>query len=70
MMIGGLLGAHAVMIKFAFGVPLAPRTPRLIFIALSTLFGLQLLLFGFIAEMVTKLYYRTEDPYRTEEVVS
>jgi glycosyltransferase involved in cell wall biosynthesis len=67
--IGALLGVHAVIIKYAFGVPLAPRTPRLILITLLILFGIQLLLFGFIAEMVTKLNYKNEKAYRVDETV-
>ncbi len=67
---GGILGVHAVIIKYLFGTPLAPRTPRLILIALLILFGVQLMLFGFISEMITKLNYKNEDPYRVEEVVT
>lgn len=67
MAIGGILGVHAVIIKFIFGIPLTPRTPRLILISLLTIFGLQLVLFGFLAEMVT--HYENEKPYKIETTV-
>lgn len=66
---GVVLGVHAVIIKYLFGVPLTPRTPRLILITLLVLFGIQLLLFGFMAEMITKLNFQNEKPYRIGEGV-
>lgn len=67
--VGLLLGLHAVFIKYVYSASLVSRTPRLILITLLTLFGLQLVLFGFLAEMVTKLHYRDEPAYRVERTI-
>lgn len=63
-LIGGLIGGHAVVMKYAFGEPLTPHLPRLLLVIAMLLFGLQLLTFGIIAEMLTRLRYRDERPYR------
>jgi len=66
---GGLLGTHALVQKYAFGVSLAPEhLPRLIFIVALVLFGFQLIMFGVLAEMLTRVIYRDETPYRIESV--
>jgi hypothetical protein len=67
--LGVVIGTHAVIIKYAFGVSLVPRTPRLILIALLILFGVQLFLFGFIAEMITKVNYKNEKVYRIKDEI-
>ena len=67
--IGVLLGTHAIFIKYVYNIPLEPRTPRLILIALLILFGVQLLIFGVLAEMITKLYYKNEEAYRIGTVI-
>jgi glycosyltransferase involved in cell wall biosynthesis len=67
--IGGLIGGHAVLIKYAFGASLAPRTPRLLLSIGLVLFGFQLLMFGFLAEMIVKQQYRHDRPYRVRTVV-
>jgi glycosyltransferase involved in cell wall biosynthesis len=65
---GGLLGGHAVLMKYAFGERLAPHLPRLVLTVLLVLFGFQLVMFGVLAEMLTRLLYRDETPYRIEQV--
>jgi glycosyltransferase involved in cell wall biosynthesis len=67
--VGGALGGFSVMQRYLLGVPLQPRTPRLILVVLLIVFGLQLLVFGVLAEMLTKLYYRDDTEYRVERVV-
>lgn len=67
--IGGILGVHAVTIKYIFGIPLAPRTPRLILITLLVIFGVQLVLFGFLAEMMTHYHYKDEEPYKIQDMI-
>jgi glycosyltransferase involved in cell wall biosynthesis len=67
--VGVLLGIHAIFIKYIYDIPLEPRTPRLILISLLILFGFQLLIFGVLAEMITKLYYTNEEPYRIDTVI-
>jgi hypothetical protein len=66
---GGILGTHAVLIKYLYGASLNVRTPRLILISLLIIFGIQLVLFGFLAEMVTKYHYRDENPYRVLQII-
>jgi len=65
---GGLLGGHAVVLKYGFGESLAPHLPRLVLTLLLVLFGFQLVMFGVLAEMLTRLLYRDETPYRIERV--
>ncbi len=62
--IGGLIGTHAVAMKVFFGEPLTPHLPRLLLVIAMILFGLHLLTFGIIAEMLTEVRYRNEAPYR------
>lgn len=69
MAIGGTIGFHAVLLKYMFGVPLVPMTPRLILTAALLIFGLQLLIFGFFAEILIKFYYKEDDPYRIDSVI-
>ena len=63
------LGLITTLQKFLFGVELLPRTPRLILVSVLLLFGLQLLVFGVLSEMLTKLQYRDRDHYRIKEIV-
>ncbi|MEF8757125.1 MAG: glycosyltransferase family 2 protein [Halobacteriales archaeon] len=65
---GGLLGGHAIVLKYGFGESLAPHLPRLVLTVLLVLFGFQLVMFGVLAEMLTRLLYRDETPYRIERV--
>ncbi len=67
--IGTLIGGHAVLIKYAFGASLTPRTPRLLLSIGLVLFGFQLLMFGFLAEMIVKQQYRHDRPYRVRTTV-
>jgi glycosyltransferase involved in cell wall biosynthesis len=66
---GGLIGVHALLLKYAFRQALVPKLPRLVLAIALLLFGLQLFTFGFLAEMLTKLYYRDDTPYGIEAVV-
>ncbi len=66
---GGLIGVHAVIRKYAFGASLLPRLPRLILTVALVLFGVILIMFGFLAEMITMLHYRERTPYRIERVL-
>lgn len=66
--IGLVIGSHAVILKYALGVELLPRTPRLILTIALVLFGFQLIMFGFLAEMMIKVYYRDDREYRIESI--
>jgi glycosyltransferase involved in cell wall biosynthesis len=67
--IGMVIGLHAVLSKYVLGVPLLPNLPRLILTVALVLFGLILIMFGFLAEMITKLHYIERKPYRVETTV-
>lgn len=67
--LGIAIGFHALFIKYALGIPLTPRLPRLVFLTALILFGVQLLVFGVLAEMLARFYYRDRRPYRVEELV-
>ncbi|WP_158055587.1 glycosyltransferase family 2 protein [Halorussus halophilus] len=69
---GGLIGAHAVVSKYAFGTELLPRTPRLILTVALILFGFQMLMFGLLTETLVKLYYEDNDSkgYRVQQTIS
>lgn len=67
---GGAIGLHAILLKYIFAVSLSPeRLPRLILTIALVLFGLQLLMFGFFGEMLSKLHYEAHEPYRIDEII-
>lgn len=66
--IGGLIGSHAVFMKYVLGDELLPHLPRLILAVALVIFGFQLLMFGVLAEMLTKIHYKGEAPYRIQSV--
>lgn len=68
--IGGLIGLHATVAKYLFGAELTPHLPRLILVVALVIFGFQLIMFGFLAEMLIKTYYGNTDPYQISEVVT
>ncbi|ERG88903.1 MAG: glycosyltransferases involved in cell wall biogenesis [halophilic archaeon J07HX5] len=61
---GGVLGSYSLVEKYVFGASLAPHLPRLILTVALVLFGFQLVMFGVLAEMLTRVIYRDETPYR------
>jgi glycosyltransferase involved in cell wall biosynthesis len=65
--LGAGLGTVSLGQRVLLGMPLEPRTPRLILTALLIMFGLQMLVFGTVMEYLSKLYYRDERPYRVEQ---
>jgi glycosyltransferase involved in cell wall biosynthesis len=67
--LGGLLGGASLVQRFAFGEALLSHLPRLVLVALLIITGLLLVVFGFLAEMITKLHYSTDTEYRIERVV-
>ena len=66
--VGGLIGLHAVAVRMFFGVSLSPRTPRLLLVVLSITFGVQLIVFGFLGEMIVRTHYRDKRPYRVRSI--
>ncbi|KOX92125.1 glycosyltransferase group 2 family protein [Haloarcula rubripromontorii] len=69
MTVGGLIGSHMVFLKYAFGQSLEPHVPRLILTVALVIFGVQLVMFGFLAEMIVKQQYRDEQPYRVNAII-
>lgn len=67
-MSGATIGAHSLVMKYVFEVSLLTKLPRLLLAVALILFGGQLLVFGFLAEVLTKLYYNDEKPYRVQSV--
>lgn len=65
---GGVMGIHAILLKYVYGLELVPRTPRLILTVGLVLFGFQLLMFGFLAEILAKLHYGNKKTYRIERI--
>ncbi|MFP4590694.1 MAG: glycosyltransferase family 2 protein [Halobacteriales archaeon] len=66
---GTAVGAHALVMKYALGEALTPHVPRLLLVVALILFGLHLLTFGIIAEMLVEVRYREERPYRVARVL-
>jgi len=69
MVLGTGLGAISLVQKYGLGQALSPSLPRLILTVGLVVVGLQLLVFGVLAELLAKLYYRDEDEYRVERTV-
>jgi glycosyltransferase involved in cell wall biosynthesis len=67
--VGVLIGLHAVVSKYVFGQSLLTEVPRLILTVALILFGVILLTFGFLAEMMTIMHYEDREPYHVERIV-
>jgi len=67
--LGTLIGVHALYLKYGLGQSLLPRLPRLMLVVALVLFGLLMIMFGFLAEMITMLHYREREAFRIESVV-
>jgi len=69
MTLGGGIGIHALYLNYASGAQLTSHLPRLILLTALVLFGFQLVMFGFLAEMLTKQYYADQEPYLIDVIV-
>lgn len=67
--LGGTIGLHLAINKFVFGVAIAPKIARVVLAALLILSGLLVVAMGLLSELLTRLRYREEQPYRVERVV-
>lgn len=67
---GIIIGLYLVILKFFFGEELSNR-PLLLLTVLLMIFGMQLLMFGFLAEMMTRNYFvaSKKKNYEIEEIV-
>ncbi|MCK4462868.1 MAG: glycosyltransferase family 2 protein [Candidatus Omnitrophica bacterium] len=67
--IGLLASLYLVIIKIFFGMPIGNR-PLLIFAVLFVVVGVQLFIFGILADVLIKIYYGKRGPYYIiEEIV-
>ena len=66
---GGLLGGHMLFLRLVLGDSIAQHLPRLLLIVALILFGVQLFIFGVLAEMLTQLYYQDKKPYQVQSVI-
>lgn len=67
--VGLLLGSHMLLERLVLQNPIGGHVPRLILIALLVIAGLLVTALGFLSELLTRLLYQDEPPYRVEEVV-
>lgn len=65
---GLVIGTHAVFTKLFFGAELLSKTPRLLLTIAFVLFGLQLIMFGFLAEMLIKIHYADTSEFRISQI--
>jgi glycosyltransferase involved in cell wall biosynthesis len=65
---GLLVGLHTLGLKYFGAQSLGSHLPRLILATSAVLFGMQLLVFGFLAEMLMKVHYRERTPYEIEQI--
>lgn len=66
---GGLLGTWLLVENYLLGADLLPNLPQLLLSVGAVLFGLQVLVFGFVVEFLTTLYYRDNTEYRVEQTI-
>lgn len=68
--IGTMIGLYLSIMKFFFGVGLADR-PLLLLAVLLVVLGVQFITFGFLAEIVVRVYYNTTNRkvYDIEKIV-
>jgi glycosyltransferase involved in cell wall biosynthesis len=67
--LGGLLGGHMLVERLILGNPISQHMPRLVLISLLVIVGLFFVGLGFLSELLTRVLYRDERPYRVQEVV-
>ncbi|MFH1770970.1 MAG: glycosyltransferase family 2 protein [archaeon] len=66
---GILIGAYLAFIKIFFGASIGNR-PLLILSVLLMVLGVQLIMFGFLADILVKVYYRDVPNYSVEKVIN
>lgn len=68
MFVAAAIGGWTLIDRFVLWNPVGPHLPRLIATVGIGVFGLLLFMFGILAEMLTKLHYENETPYRVRRV--
>ena len=69
-LVGFIVALGLSLQKILFGTPLSDR-PLLLLAALLIIFGTQFIMFGFLADILMKIYYKTKDepPYLIEKIL-
>ncbi len=65
--LGGVVGAYLTILKLLYQVSLSDR-PLLLLAALLMILGVQLIMFGFLADILVKLFFRGHPNYLIEAV--
>jgi len=66
--IGSVLGGHLTLMKVVFNEPIMPHLARVVLVALLILSGVMVFSLGLLSEMLTKVVYRDDRPYRIERL--
>lgn len=67
--LGIIIGVYRVLMYLIYDVRLSSNLPSLILSVGLVLFGFLLIIFGFLAEMITKIYHERKRPYRVEKIL-
>ena len=65
-LVGFLLGMYLTLMKIFYNVSLSER-PLLLLAVLLIILGVQFIIFGLLADIMIKIYYRKEKTYNVEE---
>lgn len=66
--LGFIIGTYLVYLKFFFGVSIANR-PLLLLSVLLIILGIQSIIFGLIADILSKVYYTDKKSYSIEKIL-
>ncbi|MBC8500872.1 MAG: glycosyltransferase family 2 protein [Nanoarchaeota archaeon] len=66
--LGFIIGLYLVIIKFFFGQVIGNR-PLLFLSVLLIVLGVQFIMFGFLADIMIKLYYKRDENYSIREII-
>lgn len=69
LVVGGLLGSHMLIERLVFQNPISQHMPRLLAIVGMVVMGTLMFMLGVMAELLTRLRYQSERPYRIDRVV-
>lgn len=67
--VGGVLGGHMLVERLILQNPISQHLPRLVLISVLVLGGMLVVGLGIISELLTRLLYKNERPYRVQKVV-
>lgn len=66
--LGFIIAAYLSILKIMYGISLSNR-PLLIFAVLLMILGVQLIMFGFLADILIKVYYKDSKNYSIEKII-